>query len=162
MDTTNRKQFQVTEDILAKLQFRFFNFIIDMLMLVILVFIVLVFIIGITTANGDKDFINRFMVNNLWQYMLTSGVTLLYYNFFEIFASRTVGKFCTNTIVVDENGNKVNYEAIMIRSLVRIIPLYWLSFFIFPTRGLHDMISKTFVVNKKLLEEKKQQFYAIK
>lgn len=162
MDENNRKQFRVTEDILAKLERRFFNFVIDMLLLVILISITLAVMITVTTANGDKNFINRFLSNSLGQYMLTAGITVLYYNLFEIFTSRTIGKFCTNTIVVNENGDKADYEAIMIRSLIRIIPLYWLSFIVFPTRGLHDMISKTYVVNKKELEESKSQFYALK
>ena len=164
MEETYRKQFKVTEDILAKLDKRFFNFIIDMIVLTVILFIGLVIFIAVNAAapNEGKDLMNRFLSNRLLQYTITSFITLLYYNFFEIFTSRTIGKFCTNTIVVDENGERVNYETIMIRSLIRILPLYWLSFIIFPTKGLHDMISKTYVVNKKLLDEKKQEFNAVK
>lgn len=164
MEENSRKQFRVSEDILAKPGQRFFNFIIDMVMLSVILFIGLVIFIAntTTTPNEGKELINRFLTNRLLQYTVTSCITLLYYNFFEIFTSRTIGKFCTNTIVVDENGDEVGYEAIMIRSLIRIIPLYWISFIVFPTRGLHDFISKTYVVNKKLLNEKKQQFYALK
>lgn len=162
MDTTNRKQFKVTEELLVKLDKRFFNFIIDMFMLSFILFIGLViFIANTATPNEAKDFINRFLTNSLLQFTISATATLLYYNFFEIFTSRTIGKFCTNTIVVDENGNKANYEAIMIRSLIRIIPLYWISFIIFPTRGLHDVASKTYVVNKRELDEKKRLFYAL-
>lgn len=159
----SKNKFKVTEDLVAKLDKRFFNYIIDMVMLSVLLFIGLVVFIANTTANPNeaKDFINLFLANNIWQYTATSGITLLYYNFFEIFTARTVGKFCTNTIIVDENGDKATYEAIMIRSLIRIIPLYWLSIFVFPTRGLHDMISKTYVVKKSELEEKKRKFYAL-
>ena len=164
MEENNQKQFKVTDDILATGDKRFFNFIIDLVTLTVILFIGLVIFIANTTTTPEegKDFINRFMLNKLWQFILTSSVSLIYYNFFEILTSRTIGKFCTNTIIVDENGNKATYEAILIRSLIRIIPFYWLSFIFFPTRGLHDMISKTFVVNKKLLDEKKQQFYALK
>ena len=162
MDTTNRKQFKVTEELLVKLDKRFFNFIIDMFMLSFILFIGLVIFIAnnATTPKEGQDLINRFLTNSLLQFTVTASITLLYYNLFEIFTSRTIGKFCTNTIVVDENGDRVNYEAIMIRSLIRIIPLYWISFIVFPTRGLHDVASKTFVVNKKQLEEKKSLFYA--
>ena len=114
-----------------------------------------------TTPNEAKDFMNRLLTNSLLQFTIGATITLFYYNLFEIFTSRTIGKFCTNTIVVDENGDKANYEAIMIRSLIRIIPLYWISFLVFPTRGLHDVASKTFVVNKRELEEKKSLFYAL-
>lgn len=155
-----KNKFRVTEDIIAKLDKRFLNFAIDMVALSVILFIGLVIFIANTTTTPKeaKDFMDRFLTNNLLQFSVTATITLLYYNFFEIFTSRTIGKFCTNTIVVDENGDRAGYEAIMIRSLVRIVPLYWLSFFAFPTRGLHDMISKTYVVNRKLLEEKKQEF----
>lgn len=156
----DKNKFQVTEDLIAKLDKRIFNFLIDMVALSVLLFIGLVVFIAntATTPNEAKDFMDRFLTNSLLQFSVTATITLLYYNFFEIFTSRTIGKFCTNTIVVDENGDRAGYEAIMIRSLVRIVPLYWLSFFAFPTRGLHDLISKTYVVNRKLLEEKKQEF----
>ena len=162
MEGNNRKQFKVTEELVVKLDKRFFNFIIDGIMLFIILFIGLVIFIAnnYTTPNETKDFMNRMLTNRLLQFTISTTATLLYYNLFEIFTSRTVGKFCTNTIVVDENGDKANYEAIMIRSLIRIIPLYWISFIVFPTRGLHDVASKTFVVNKKQLEEKKSLFYA--
>lgn len=159
MEENNRKQFKVTEELLVRIDKRFFNFIIDMIILSVILFIGLVIFIANTSPNDAKDFMNRFMVDSMWQYTVTSCITLLYYNFLEITTSRTIGKFCTNTIVVDENGDRATYEAVMIRSLIRIIPLYWVSFIIFPSRGLHDVISKTYVVNKNLLEEKKKQFY---
>lgn len=157
----SKKKFKVTEELIVKLDKRFFNYLIDMVMLIIILFIGLVFYISRMPINEGKEFMGRFMTNNLLQFTISSSVVLLYYNFFEILTSRTVGKFCTNTIVVDENGDRANYEAIMIRSLMRIIPLYWVSFAVFPTRGLHDVASKTYVVNKKELEEKKRLFNAI-
>ena len=161
MDTTNRKKFKITEELLVKIDKRFFNYAIDVIMLSMLLFIGLIIFIANTSPKAGKDFMNYFLTNNMLQLTITAGITLLYYNFFEIFTSRTIGKFCTNTIVVDENGDNANYEAIMIRSLIRIIPLYWVSFFLFSKRGLHDVASKTYVVNKRELEEKKRLFYAL-
>jgi uncharacterized RDD family membrane protein YckC len=160
MEENNQKQFKVTEDLFVKADKRFFNFIIDTVMLSIILFIGLVIYIAntYTTPNETKEFMDRFLANSMLQYTVTSVITLVYYNFFEICTSRTVGKFCTNTIVVDENGDRASYEAIMIRSLIRIIPLYWISFIVFPTRGLHDLVSKTYVVNKKKLEQSKSAF----
>ena len=102
----NRKQFKVTEELLVKLDKRFFNFIIDGIMLFIILFIGLVIFIAnnYTTPNEAKDFMNRMLTNRLLQFTISTTATLLYYNFFEIFTSRTVGKFCTNTIVVDEKS----------------------------------------------------------
>ena len=161
MEEINQKQFKVTEDLLVKIDKRIFNFIVDVIMLSILLFIGLIIYVSNLSINEGKEFINRFLTNNILQYTVSSGVTLIYYNLMEISTSRTIGKFCTNTIVVDQNGDSAGYEAIMIRSLVRIIPLYWISFLLFPTRGLHDVVSKTYVVNKNVLEEKKKQFYAL-
>ncbi|HNP31707.1 MAG TPA: RDD family protein [Flavobacterium sp.] len=161
MEQISKKQFKITDDMLAKIEKRAANFIIDVLALSFLLFIGLVIFIANTTPEEGKVFVNRFLTNNLLQFSISAGFTLLYYNFFEIFTSRTIGKFCTNTIVVDENGEKANYEAIMIRSLIRVIPLYWISFILFPTRGLHDVVSKTYVVDKNLLAEKKRLFDAL-
>ena len=161
MEGNKSRQFKVTEELLVKLDKRFFNYIIDMFMLSFLLFIGLILFIANTQIDEGKDFMNRFLTNSLLQFTLSATITLVYYNFFEIFTSRTIGKFCTNSIVVDENGERANYEAIMIRSLIRAIPLYWVSFIVFPKRGLHDVVSKTFVVNKKELEEKKRLFYAL-
>jgi hypothetical protein len=60
--------------------------------------------------------------------------------------------------VVDENGNKPEYQTIMIRSLCRLIPFDALSFLGATSRGWHDSISRTYVVQKNLLEEKKELF----
>jgi uncharacterized RDD family membrane protein YckC len=74
--------------------------------------------------------------------------------------ARTVGKFITQTIVVDEHGEKPHHETILIRSLCRLIPFNPFSV-LFLGRGWHDSISKTYVVNKKALDEKKRLFDAL-
>lgn len=154
----NKGQFIITEDLLAPIGRRFLNFAIDIVMLSILLFIVLLVYLSnvAATPQDGKLIMERFMNNGLWQFMFTAIPTLVYYNFFEIVCARTVGKFCTNTIVVDENGNKASYEAIMFRSLVRIVPMYWIFSILSPKRGLHDLISKTYVVDKRKLEEAKR------
>lgn len=163
MQMNNRKQYKLAVDVLAKPWQRILNFAIDIIMLTILLFIGLVIYLGntITTASQGKEFMDHFMTNSTLQFMVTSVVILVYYNFFEIFTSRTVGKFCTGTIVVDQNGEKASYESVMFRSIIRIIPFYWISFIVFPIRGLHDLISKTYVVDKKKLEESKRRFYTV-
>ena len=161
MEVNNQKGFKITEDLLVKIDKRFLNFFIDSIAISVLLFIGLTIYIANTSPAMGKEIIGRFITNNLLQYTITSTFTLLYYNFLEIITSTTVGKFFTNTIVVNEYGNKAGHEAIMIRSLVRIIPLYWISFLLIPKRGLHDALSKTYVVNKRLLEEKKNEFHEI-
>jgi uncharacterized RDD family membrane protein YckC len=161
MQENNKKQFKVSADIFASLSQRFLNLLIDTLMQLILFFIVLVFMAANAQASGDKTFIANFENNNILQYSITIAIALFYYNFFEIVLARTVGKYFTQTIVVDENGEKPNSETILVRSLCRLIPFNALSFLGISGRGWHDSISKTYVVNKKLLDEKKRLFYAL-
>lgn len=161
MEVNNQKGFKITEDLLVKIHKRFLNFFIDSIAISVLLFIGLTIYIANTSPTMGKEFMGRFLTNNILQYTITSTFTLLYYNFLEIITATTIGKYFTNTIVVDQYGNKAGHEAVMIRSLIRIIPMYWISFLFFPKRGLHDAISKTYVVNKRLLEEKKNEFHQI-
>ena len=161
MEETNRKQFKVTEDLLASHAQRFLNLLMDYIAQLFL-FIIAFSIAGvIAQTNGNKDFMANFVKNDIAQYTFVTCIALFYYNVFEIFFARTVGKFITQTIVVDENGEKPNHETILVRSLCRLIPFEVLSFLGMPARGWHDRISKTYVVNKNLLEEKKKQFYSL-
>jgi len=158
MQEQNQKQFKVTEDILATLSQRFLNLMIDTAMQLVLFFVVLVFIVANAEAKGDNNFMTNLEHNRILQYTITTCIALLYYNICEVFTARTVGKLFTQTIVVDEHGEKPNHETILIRSLCRLIPFNALSFLGISGRGWHDTISKTYVVNKKLLAEKKRMF----
>ncbi|QBZ96911.1 RDD family protein [Flavobacterium sangjuense] len=162
MEENNKKQFIVTDDILASHRERFLNLLMDYVGQIFLYIIAFVIAGTIAQANGNKDFMANFVKNDIAQYTFATCVTLFYYNVFEIFTARTIGKFITQTIVVDENGEKPNHERILVRSLCRLIPFEMLSFLGMPARGWHDSISKTYVVNKDLLAERKKQFYALK
>jgi uncharacterized RDD family membrane protein YckC len=157
-----RKHFEVSEELLASHGQRFLNLLLDTIMQLILFFIVLVFIVAKAEASGDKTFVNGLPTNTLAQYTITTCIALFYYNVFEIFTARTVGKWITQTVVVDQNGEKPNSEMILVRSLCRLIPFNALSIIGFPARTWHDSISKTYVVDKRALEEEKREFYSIK
>ena len=161
MQENNRKQFQITEDLLASHVQRALNLLIDYVVQLFLFVIVFTIAGVIAQSNGNKEFILNFAKNEIAQYTFVACISLLYYNVFEIFSARTLGKLITQTIVVDENGEKPNHETILVRSLCRLIPFEVLSFIGMPARGWHDSISKTYVVNKKLLEDKKKQFYSL-
>lgn len=167
MEQNARKPFLVTEEILASHGQRFLNLLVDTIMQVALLVVVLGFFVANAEANGNKDFIVNFEKSMLLQYTFTACIALFYYNVFEIFSARTVGKLVTQTIVVDENGEKPNHETILVRSLSRLIPLIWLPFVVSlfmgsSAQGWHDRISKTFVVDKRRLEEEKRLFYSSK
>jgi uncharacterized RDD family membrane protein YckC len=70
----------------------------------------------------------------------------LYYFILEYFVGQTIGKLITKSKVITLSDNK-NYFLIQIvgRTLIRFIPFDMLSY-IFVSRGLHDIISKTDVI----------------
>jgi uncharacterized RDD family membrane protein YckC len=154
------KEFEITEDILATQQQRFANYLVDLLVQYILVTI-LTLLIAIV-SNYFETYSLVFWIENagrLEQYFIGAIVALFYYSISEIFLSKSIGKFITKTIVVDENGNKVCPEIILKRTLCRLIPFEHFSFFSGNNRGWHDTISNTFVVKEQLLHSAKKQFY---
>lgn len=78
----------------------------------------------------------------------------LYYPLLEYFFGQTIGKMITGTKVVRRDGNKVRFWQAIGRTLARYIPLEPLSFIFrkFPT-GWHDLLSGTYVVDKKMKPE---------
>lgn len=84
-------------------------------------------------------------------------INILYYVFTEGLFGRSFGKLITGTVVVDENGLKPSFGTIVKRSFCRIIPFDGLSFF--GSRGWHDSMSDTYVVNKKALDEELKTFH---
>ena len=153
MEENNQKKFTVTAEILASHSQRFLNLLMDYIGQLFLFIIAFSIAVTIAETNGNKDFAANFVKNDIAQYTFVACISLVYYNVFEIFFARTIGKFITQTIVVDENGEKPNHERILVRTLCRLIPFEILSFIGMPARGWHDSISKTFVVNKNLLDE---------
>jgi uncharacterized RDD family membrane protein YckC len=156
------KQFQLTEDLYASHSQRFLNLVIDTFILLVLFFLSLVFLIAIMELNGNKNFPNYFVKNQIAQYTFVSCISLFYYNFFEILLARTIGKLITQTMVVTINGERPGHEIILIRSICRLIPFNAISFLGITPRGWHDSISKTYVVRAKLLEERMQASQSLK
>jgi uncharacterized RDD family membrane protein YckC len=149
MQQNSQNQFEVTDDILASQGQRFLNLLLDYVGQIALMMLVGVVIGVISVVTGNQQLANMFdNMNTLTEYGFTIVLVLIYYNMFEIFTSRTLGKFITKTIVVDEYGNKPEYQTIMIRSLCRLIPFDALSFLGATSRGWHDSISRTYVVQK--------------
>ena len=70
---------------------------------------------------------------------------VIYYTFFESIFARTPGKWLSISKVIDRQGNKPFFVAIMIRSLSRLI-LIDMFFIPFLDKTLHDYLSATEVV----------------
>jgi uncharacterized RDD family membrane protein YckC len=161
--SSNNSEFFVTDDIVASIPQRFLNYIIDAIMQLILMIIVAMISFIISDMMGSKrafDFFSKLDKNTIGLYTISFSLALLYYNVFEILFARTIGKLITQTIVVDENGEKPHQETILIRSLCRLIPFNPFSVLILG-RGWHDSISKTYVVDKRMLDEAKRKFYSL-
>ncbi|MGG7036257.1 MAG: RDD family protein [Flavobacterium sp.] len=155
-----QKQFKVTNEMLANHQQRFRNFLFDYAGQILLMFLILFVVAVVSIITENKALLVYFeKMNEVAQYTFAMCISLVYYNVWEILVARTPGKYITGTMVVDENGEKPGYQMIMMRSLCRLIPFEILSFFGNPCRGWHDSLSNTYVVDIKLMEEKKQLFY---
>lgn len=150
------REFRITDEVLATQGQRFLNYIIDLIVQYLIIF-VLGFIFTIlsllTGYTGIMDWIGS--MGDLEGYVVFFFVVILYYTLFESLCSRTIGKYITKTIVVNEDGSKPDSQIILKRTLCRLIPFDGLSF-LGSGRGWHDSISDTYVVDKGLLDEKMQ------
>lgn len=66
---------------------------------------------------------------------------------------RTPGKFLTNSIVIDEYGNKPSTKDLIFRSLIRIVPFEPFTCMGDSSNGWHDRWANTWVVTQKELNE---------
>ena len=157
----SQREYIIPDEIIASNRQRFVNVVIDYVARLGLTFVIgmIAAMIGVLTGNEE---ILIFFQNITRIQELTIGlvVLLLYYNVFEIFFGTTVGKLMTKTVVVDEYGEKPTANAILIRSLCRLIPFEVFSFFGTPCVGWHDSLSKTYVVNKEDLRISKELFHS--
>ena len=77
---------------------------------------------------------------------LIEAVTSIgFYLLLESIFNTTPGKCATNTVIVNENGDRPNFGQILGRTFARLIPFDALSFF--SARGWHDSLSGTYVVS---------------
>lgn len=90
-------------------------------------------------------------------------VTVVYYFICEKTMQRTLGKFATNSVVINEYGEQPEFGSLIGRSFSRLVPFEALS--CLSDRGWHDRWSKTYVVTikerdilKKLMNEQRGVF----
>lgn len=143
------KEFTISTDLLASKTKRFFNLLIDL-------FIVYLLAIGIGAITNELGVVTGNYQLSDWIINLSPTenalfgmiVMFFYYFIMEFYLSRTFGKYFTKTLVVKHNGGKPNLKSILIRTLVRFIPIEIISFLNSNSRGWHDTLSVTYVVNK--------------
>jgi uncharacterized RDD family membrane protein YckC len=76
-------------------------------------------------------------------------VYFVYYMLFEFVFNRTPGKFLNKTKLFDSNEGKINIVQVLIRTIIRIIPMQHYLIRSLKQRTLHDILSKTYVMRVK-------------
>jgi uncharacterized RDD family membrane protein YckC len=128
----------------ARRRLRFANLIIDQFMLVVIAFAIWFVCVMASEEFGYRsglEFLQR-VPPVLAEILVTFG----YYVILEATTSRTVGKFITGTIVVNDDGGKPTFGQIFGRSAARWIPLEAFSFFSQERTGVHDRLANTYVI----------------
>lgn len=136
---------------------RFVHFLIDTIILSILISTYSFFYLMIKVILVDFDFILSLM-NFIDSYIIL--FVPIYYIILENKFQKTIGKYFTKSIVIDEYGNKPDFKSIVIRNFARLVPFEFFSCLGDNySYGWHDKWSKTWVVSIEELDIlKKLQF----
>lgn len=86
---------------------------------------------------------------------------IVYYLLFEAVFQTTPGKCLTNTIVVNENGQRPRFAQILGRTFSRLIPFDAFTFFGESSRGWHDSLPGTYVVEAADINEEEEQDFVL-
>ena len=96
-------------------------------------------------AMGASDRIEQ--SNAVMEGLIGYPVMMVYYTLFEGIFGRTPGKWATGTRAVMKDGSRLKVSAAFLRTLCRLIPFEAFSFLANDSRGWHDRITGTAVVN---------------
>jgi len=147
--------FIVTTDLLATKGQRFLNFVFDLFFISIINASIIATVFIISSQTNNEAMANWMDAHRKMMPCLWVLVAFLYYSLSEIYFSRTAAKYITKTMVIMKDGSRVTEKAVLKRTLCRFIPFEPFSFLGDICRGWHDTISKTYVVKKHKLIEKK-------
>lgn len=152
-----KKYYYLPEKVYASKGKRLANFVIDRLVIYALTFLLGMFSVVLYNVF-DLGGLLRFIENmtTIEELLLGVVVSLVYYTILESITGRSIGKYITNTRVVNEREKKAAPDEVFIRSICRFIPFDAFSFLGSEGRGWHDSLAKTYVVDIKKYEEEKQ------
>jgi uncharacterized RDD family membrane protein YckC len=151
--------YYLDEDLIVSSGTRFLNHILDIIFYVIIIFAVAFITSIIAALLGLQELL--FWLQNISDgqaNLIAIVIMLIYYTLTEGIFGRSIAKFITGTVVVDQYGEKPSFGDIFKRTLCRLIPFDALSFLGNSGRGWHDSISDTYVVKKKELEDSLRMF----
>jgi uncharacterized RDD family membrane protein YckC len=153
------KEFRIPNYVLASKNIRFLNFIIDLIF--IYIFQTIIYIISDSIPlNENHETLSEwfYSLDRAQNFLLWSVLWFVYYGLTEVFLSRSLAKYFTNTIVVMEDGSKPKPIDVLARTVLRLVPFEHFTFLQGRKPGLHDEYSKTFVVKKDKLEKSISDF----
>lgn len=120
---------------------RLANFLIDQFCMAFVALLLVVIVAAFVEREPDS-----LLNTDLKRYTFGFAAIFLYYVPCESLMGRTLGKLLTGTRTVTVSGGRPSFEQILLRSLVRIVPLEALSFLRPDATGFHDRWSGTRVV----------------
>ncbi|MTH14973.1 RDD family protein [Flavobacterium sp. LC2016-01] len=144
--------------LLASVGIRFLNYILDGIFAFLIFAGLCAFtgiLIGLFGLTGLSVWMDN-LGNWGWNFIMML-IYFFYYLITEGLFGRSLGKFITGTTVVNEYGEKTDFATILRRTLCRFIPFEIFS--CLGTRGWHDSMTDTYVVNKKALVEEIKSFH---
>lgn len=147
---------EVTYEMLAGKSRRLFNYVIDFFAMYIIIFILAMLAAFIAVAFELDDMLiwMQSEISPLQSYSIAICLLILYFGICETLSSRTLGKLITGTkVVMADTGAKPTSDVILRRTLCRLIPFEAFSFLGEYSKGWHDSISGTAVVNAKKYRE---------
>jgi uncharacterized RDD family membrane protein YckC len=110
---------------------RLYNFLIDSLFY----FVTVSILILILKTFYNKELLKWILITYYYIYYLT----------FELIFGQTIGKMITKTKVVTSNETRISFSKILLRTLLRLIPIDFISYLVSPN-GIHDNLSNTKLV----------------
>ncbi len=157
-----QKEFKITPDLYASSGQRLANLFIDTIMYYILLIVVSAILGVVLALIGGMALVNTIVDSSFFNIAVTYGTILLYFIVFEFFLQKSIGKYLSKTIVVNENGEKPTLKQIVGRTFSRFIPFDAFSYLGSSVRGWHDTLPNVYVVDEKLFQQKKRNFYDFK
>lgn len=145
-----KSNYKIVERYKAEKILRFATFLIDYIIIISLNYFIGT-LIGLLYYATESEFIYQIILalnDKLMAYAISIVILLTYYNALEYFTKgRTIGKFVTGTMVVNEKGGLPTSNDFLKRNFSRIVPFDAFSFL--GNNGWHDSWSDTKVVKRK-------------
>ena len=146
--TISAEDHEVTSFAPAGMGKRFFNYVIDYVVILALLYPFAYAVGFVLAATGVSALAHLDQWDDtLLGYMLFGLLYFSYYVLLELTFGKTIGKLITGTKAVDAHGNNLSFGKAFMRTLVRIVPLDWASFL--SGGGWHDRWTGTTVVTDK-------------